>query len=78
MLTTTISLAPTTLTYACVILLGLTCALILKIVVWELSYYFAMKKFAVSNKNAVMGPYFPFFGFMQYLLPSTDLDATTP
>jgi hypothetical protein len=78
MLTTIISLAPTTLIYTCVILLGLTCALILKILVWELSYYFAVKKFAASNKNAVMGPYFPFSGFMQYLLPSKDIDATIP
>ena len=78
MLTTIISLAPTALTYAFLVLLGLTCALILKLLVWELSYYLALKKFAASNKKAIMGPYFLFSGFMNYLLPSSDNDTLLP
>lgn len=46
MLSTMISVAWTTLTYGFWICLGLASALILKILVWELSYYYAMKKFA--------------------------------
>jgi hypothetical protein len=78
MLTTIISLAPTALTYTFLVLLGLACALILKLLVWELSYYLALKKFAASNKKAVMGTYFPFSGFMHYLLPSSDNDSQIP
>jgi hypothetical protein len=62
MLSTIAYVAWTTLTYGFYISLGLACALILKILVWELSYYLAMKKFAGSNPNAAMGLYHPFLG----------------